>query len=299
ATTSIISADLAIAKTTASTGAPAGGTITYTITVANGGPNDASAVVMTDTLPASLLFQSIVAPAGFTCTTPAIGANGTITCNAATLANGANAIFTLTTKVAGNATGAIANGASVSSATFDPNNGNSSTSAPSVPVTTGPSADLSLTKTTTSNGAAPGATIVYTIATQNAGPDAASNVVVTDALPASLLFQSIVAPAGFTCTTPAVGANGTITCNAATLASGATATFTLTVRVAANATGSVINSATISSATSDPNGGNGTTSAPPVPVLPASADLSLTKTSGATTTTTGSTVSYTITVANA
>jgi len=299
ATTSIVSADLAIAKTTSSTGAPAGGTITYTITVANGGPNSASAVVMTDTLPSSLLFQSIVTPAGFSCTTPAVGATGTITCNAATLANGANAVFTLTTTVAGNATGSISNGASVSSATFDPNNGNSSGSAPTVPVTTGPSADLSLTKTTTSNGAAPGATIVYTIATHNAGPDPASNVVVTDALPASLLFQSIVAPAGFTCTTPAVGATGTITCNAATLASGANATFTLTVRVAANATGSVVNSATISSATSDPNGGNGASSAPAVPVLPASADLSLTKTSGASTTTPGSTVTYTITVANA
>jgi uncharacterized repeat protein (TIGR01451 family) len=299
AVTTIDSADLSIAKTTGATSVAPGGTVTYTITIHNAGPSTATSVVMTDTLPASLLFQSITPPAGFNCTTPAAGATGTITCNGATLTNGANAVFTLTTTIANNATGSINNSAAVSSATFDPNSGNASGNAPAVAVNNGPSADLSMTKTTQSSGAAPGATITYTLTAQNAGPDAASSVVVTDVLPASLLFQSIVVPAGFSCTTPAIGASGTITCNGATLANGATATFTLTVRVAANATGSITNGASISSATGDPNGGNGSASATPVTVLPPSIDLSLTKTTPSTSTTTGSTISYTITVANA
>ncbi|MEA2570171.1 MAG: hypothetical protein QOI24_2172 [Acidobacteriota bacterium] len=299
AVTTIDSADLSIAKTTGATSVAPGGTVTYTITIHNAGPSSATSVVMTDTLPASLLFQSIVAPAGFNCTTPAVGATGAITCNGATLTNGANAVFTLTTTIANNATGSINNSAAVSSATFDPNSGNASGNAPAVAVNNGPSADLSMTKTTQSAGAAPGATITYTLTAQNAGPNAASTVVVTDTLPASLLFQSIVAPAGFSCTTPAAGATGTITCNGATLANGATATFTLTVRVAANASGSITNSASISSATGDPNAGNGSGSATPVTVLPPSIDLSLTKTTPSTSTTTGSTISYTIAVANA
>jgi uncharacterized repeat protein (TIGR01451 family) len=297
--TTIVSADLSITKTTAATSAAPGGAVSYTITITNAGPSDATNVVMTDTLPASLLFQSITAPGGFICTTPAVGTSGTISCNAASLGNGGSAIFTLATTVAPSATGTINNSASVSSATSDPNSGNSSGASPGVTVNTGPSADLSMTKTTQSTGAAPGSTIVYTLTAQNAGPNAASTVVVTDALPASLLFQSIVAPAGFTCTTPAVGASGTITCNAATFANGATATFTLTVRVASNASGTIANSASISSATTDPNSGNSSGSASPVSVLPASADLSVTKTASSQTTTPGSTLTYTITVANA
>jgi uncharacterized repeat protein (TIGR01451 family) len=299
AVTTIDSADLSIAKTTGATSVAPGGTVTYTITIHNSGPSTATSVVMSDTLPASLLFQSITPVAGFSCTTPAVGVTGTINCSGGTLTNGANAVFTLTTTIANNASGSINNSASASSATFDPNSGNGSGGAPAVTVSNGPSADLSLTKTTPSSGAAPGATIVYTLTAHNAGPDAASTVVMTDTLPASLLFQSIVTPAGFNCTTPAVGASGTITCNSATMANAANATFTLTVRVAGNASGSITNSGSISSATGDPNAGNGSSSAPPVTVLPSSIDLSLTKTTQSSTATPGSTISYTITVANA
>jgi uncharacterized repeat protein (TIGR01451 family) len=293
------SADLSVTKSTGSSSVAPGGSLTYTIVVTNAGPSAATTVVMTDTLPATLLFQSISAPAGFSCTTPSVGSTGTISCTAATLANGATATFTLVTQVAGNATGTISNSAAASSATNDPNGGNSSGSAGAVTVGSGPSADLGITKTTGSTGAAPGGTIVYTLTASNHGPDAASSVVVTDTLPASLLFQSITSPAGFTCTTPAVGASGTITCSGATLANGNVATFTLTTKVAPGATGSISNSAGISSATSDPVGGNGGSSATAVPVVAASADLSISKSTAAQSAPNGSTISYLLTVTNA
>jgi len=290
-------ADLSITKSTAATSVAAGGSISYTITLTNNGPHNATSVVMTDVLPASLLFQSISAPAGFSCTTPAIGANGTVTCNGASLANGASAPFTLVVTVDGNASGTISNTAGVSAAQTDSTPGNSSATASPVTVNAA-SADLSLAKTTNATQAVIGGTITYTITLTNNGPDAASSVVVSDVLPSSLLFQSISAPAGFSCTTPAVGASGTISCSAATLANGATATFTLVTRVAAGASGSISNSASVSSATGDPNGGNSSSSAPALAAV-SSADVSISKTTNATQAMIGSVINYTLTASNA
>lgn len=292
-------ANLGVTKNTTTTTVAAGGTISYTINVTNAGPEPAASVVMTDVLPASLRFQSITAPAGWTCTTPAVGANGTVTCTAATLPTGATATFTLVTTVASTATGTVTNTATASHSGTDGNpTNNSGTSTPTTITVTG--ADLSIVKNTGTTTAPAGSTLSYTIAITNAGPLAAANVSMTDVLPASLQFVSIASPAGWTCTTPAVNTNGTITCTAPTLANGATANFTLTVRVAPNATsGTVTNSASVTSSTPDPDDGDTTDPAPPVTLAPANADVSITKTTNTTSATTGQTVTWTITVANA
>ncbi|HEX7150879.1 MAG TPA: IPTL-CTERM sorting domain-containing protein [Thermoanaerobaculia bacterium] len=291
--------DLGVTKTTTATDVAQGGTISYTINVTNAGPDAAASAVMTDVLPASLLFQSIAAPAGWTCTTPAVGANGTVTCNAATLANGATATFTLVATVAPSATGTITNTATAGHSGTDGNPGNSTGASAPTPIVVVENADLSVDKTTTATTAAPGGTFSYTISLTNNGPDAAANVVMTDILPADLQFVSINAPAGFTCVNPAVNTNGTVTCSAATLANGTTAIFTLTVRVSPSATsGTVTNGVTVTSATDDGTPGNDSDNAPAVPIAPAEADLSITKSTASTTATTGSNVTYTITVSN-
>jgi large repetitive protein len=289
-------ADLALTKATGAGSAAPGSTLSYTITLTNNGPDAAANVVVTDNLPAELLFQSISTPAGFSCTTPAIGATGTITCTAATMASGTTVTFTLVVEVTGNAVGPINNNAGATSSTQDNNPGNSSGGA--TPVTIGGSgtADLAITKTTPTTTAAPGSTVVYTISTTNNGPNTATNVVVTDTLPASLRFQSIAPAATFTCTTPAVGSSGTITCTGGPLANGATATFTLTTTIAPGATGSITNTASAGSNASDPNGSNSDATTPGIAV--ASADLSIAKTTAATQAPTGSTITYTITVTN-
>ncbi len=289
--------DLAISKSTLESAVAQGGTITYTISTSNNGPDAATGLTVTDVLHAALLFQSLTAPAGWSCTTPAVGANGTITCTAATLANGATAEFTLVTTVAPNATGSIPNSATVSGANDDPNAGNNGGA--SSGVTVAGNADLSVTKTTGVTSASPGGSISYTISVMNAGPDPAASVEMTDVLPASLMFQSIATPAGWSCTTPAVGANGTVTCTAATLASGATATFTLVASVASGATGSIVNSASASHSGPDGNAGNSSGSTGAVAVTAPEADIEITKTTTATTATPGGTLSYTITVTNA
>jgi uncharacterized repeat protein (TIGR01451 family) len=289
-------ADLGITKTGGTGSAAAGSIVAYTITLVNDGPDTAANVVVSDVLPAELLFQSITVPAGFNCTTPAVGTNGTVTCTAATFPSGSNVTFTLVVQVTGNAVGPINNNATASSTTGDNNSGNNSGSAAPITVGSNGTSDLSVDKSSQTTTAGPGDSVTYTIVASNAGPNPATSVVVTDTLPASLLFQSITPAAGFTCTTPAAGTTGTITCTGGTIPNGATATFTLVTTISPSATGTVANGVTVGSANSDPNSGNSSDISAPIVV--ATADLSIAKTTASSTAPNGSTISYTITVTN-
>jgi uncharacterized repeat protein (TIGR01451 family)/CSLREA domain-containing protein len=124
------------------------------------------------------------------------------------------------------------------------------------------SADLAVTKTAATTVVA-GGNITYTINVTNNGTSAADNVTLTDAVPAGTTFVSFTAPAGWTSTTPAVGGTGTVTSTNPSLASGASASFTLVVNVgAATAGGTVItNTATVASTTTDPTQGNNSATA--------------------------------------
>jgi uncharacterized repeat protein (TIGR01451 family) len=81
---------------------PAGGTISYTITVTNAGPDTAGAVTLSDLLPPGTTFVSFNAPSGWTLTNPSGGSPATAT--TASLAPGTSATFTLVVQV--NATAA-------------------------------------------------------------------------------------------------------------------------------------------------------------------------------------------------
>jgi uncharacterized repeat protein (TIGR01451 family) len=70
--------------------------------------------------------------------------------------------------------------------------------------------------------------VTFTIAVQNLGPTSATGIVVTNTLPSGSGFVSSATSQG-TCTPMPVGATGTLQCSLGTLASGATATVTLTV----------------------------------------------------------------------
>jgi uncharacterized repeat protein (TIGR01451 family) len=273
-----------------------GGTITYTQTITNSGPDTAVNATFAQSVPAGTTFQSLAPAAGWSCTTPAVGAPGSILCSKATMVSGETGAFTLVVNVTANS-GSIGSTVVGDSDTYDPDTPDNQATV-FTNVIAPDSADLSIAKTTATTNAPAGSTFAYTITVSNAGPNAASNVVVTDTLPAQLTFQSITTPAGFTCTTPALGSTGTITCNGATLANGASAQFTLTVR--SNATsGTAVNNASVSSATGDANNAGNSAAAPGVVLGPASADVSIVKTTPSTSAPTGSTITYTITVSNA
>jgi TolB protein len=118
-----------------------------------------------------------------------------------------------------------------------------------------PSADLSLgltasPRTLTGNGKS----LTYTITVANAGPTAAKDVVVTDALPAQTRFTS-VGPSQGSCSAPPVGSVGTVVCSLGMLAKGASGNVTIVVKVVARKT-TVVNTASVTSATADPNPAN-------------------------------------------
>lgn len=116
-------------------------------------------------------------------------------------------------------------------------------------------ADLSVTKVAPA-GVVAGSNLTYSIGVTNGGPDAAANAALTDVLPTGTTFVSLTAPAGWTCTTPAVGVTGTVSCTNPSVAFGTTAvTFTLVVLVAADAVEgtTVSNTASVTTSTSDPD----------------------------------------------
>jgi endo-1,4-beta-xylanase len=99
-----------------------GHNVSYVINVTNNGPNDAADLTLTDTLPVATTFQSIVAP-GWTCTTPAVGGKGQVSCTSPVLTNSSSAQVTLTLNVlcaTPNGT-VIGNTATVASVTLNPN----------------------------------------------------------------------------------------------------------------------------------------------------------------------------------
>lgn len=157
------------------------------------------------------------------------------------------------------------------------------------------SADLSITKTDGVTTVVPGGSVTYTITASNAGPSAVAGATVADTFPASLTATwACVGAAGGTC---AASGSGNINDSTVNLPVGASAIYTVSATVSPAATGTLSNSATVSSAVTDPNPANN--SATDTNTLTPQADLGLTKTDGVTTVVPGGSVTYTITASNA
>jgi uncharacterized repeat protein (TIGR01451 family) len=118
-------------------------------------------------------------------------------------------------------------------------------------------ADMSITLKASAATVKSGAAIKYQANAKNNGPDSASTVVVTDALPAGTTFTSVT-PSGGTCTAPPVGGTGTVTCTVTTIPSGSHVTVTLALNVTAASGSMITNTASVSSATPDPKTTNNT-----------------------------------------
>jgi uncharacterized repeat protein (TIGR01451 family) len=290
----VSSTDISVVKNGPATAA-AGADVAYTIALANGGPDDADSAGFTDVLPPGTTFVSLVQNSGplASCSSPAPGNSGTAGCTVPTLPNGMSATFTLTLNTG--STIAYTNTADAFSATFDPNSANN-TSSVSTAVTQ--SADVAVTKSGPA-AALNGDTITYHVGVANNGPSAAANVTLSDTLPAGTTFVSQTQTSGpaFACTTPAVGASGTITCTIATLAPGAAAAFDFTFTIAPTTTGSIANTATVSTTTPDPNPANDSATAP-TDLTIAPTDVAITKVASSNRYPVGGNATYTITVTN-
>lgn len=269
-------------------GAPIG----YTIIVTNDGPSDAQDVDVSDILPAEITLDTVSTTAGgATCD------QGTVTCNFATIAAGASVEVTVTGTVSDRAIGSVDNAAFVSSDTPDPD-----TSDNDVIETTDvvPFADLQVTKSLLTAPLTAGTNDRYEIVVLNDGPATALATVVTDALPAGVVFLSASSPVG-TCSHDGAASGGDVTCSLGDLGDQASVTITIDVQVEADASGTLTNVASATTATEDPDPANndpsnpaGTTSDPVV----STPDLQVTKSLVDDQLVAGDAFSYTIVVRN-
>ena len=159
-------------------------------------------------------------------------------------------------------------------------------------------ADLSVTKVDDPDPVTAASPLVYTITVSNEGPDSAAGAMLSDPLPASTTFQSLAAPAGWSCSTPAVGANGTISCSDASFGVGS-AVFTLTVGVDPGVASCTVltNTVTVSSSTPDPHPGTETASAGTT-VVAATTAIAISKVDSPDPVVEGADLTYTITASN-
>jgi uncharacterized repeat protein (TIGR01451 family) len=96
-----------------------------------------------------------------------------------------------------------------------------------------PVADLAISTSTLNETVAAGSQAIFSVQVTNFGPSAASNVQLTDAVPANTSFVSYTQVSGpvFSCSNPSAGGTGTTTCTVATLNRGDTALFLATYQV--------------------------------------------------------------------
>ncbi|UCC83107.1 MAG: DUF11 domain-containing protein [Gemmatimonadota bacterium] len=271
-------ADLEVTKT-GPANELANDTVTYVITTTNNGPSTATNVTVTDTLPSGVTF--LAATNGGVYTEP----DSVVTWTIASLANGASQVDTV--KVLAPATGTLDNVAAAASDTGDPDATNDTSS---VMTAVTEQADLEVAKTGPAT-ALVGDTITYVITTANNGPSDAQGVVVSDQLPAGVTFVSTTRGAsesGGVVTWPVI----------ASLASGASVIDT--VKIVAAAPGSLLDIASATAATADPDGSNNDGSAPAARVTTTvgeQADIEVAKT-GPSSASPGDTITYVITVTN-
>jgi uncharacterized repeat protein (TIGR01451 family) len=296
-TTSVESvADLVVTKTDGVDPVVAGSGVIYTLTLTNNGPSDAQNVVLTDVTPAESTPFGFAQQSG-PAFTLAFDGMQTFTATIATLPAGATAVFLVGTTVDANVGdgSTIANTATATSSTTDLNLGNNSDTEPTTVIA---APDLVVTKIDSPDLVTDGSNLTYTITVTNNGPSDAAGIMLTDVVPANTTFVSFTAPAGWTSMTPAVGATGAITSSIASLAVGATATFTLVVNVnAGTPDGTIItNTATASSTSADPDPANNSDTEFSVVNVPV--DLTVTKTDAPDPVIAGNELTYSITVTN-
>ncbi|MTD14814.1 DUF11 domain-containing protein [Nakamurella sp. YIM 132087] len=280
-------ADLGITKTSTPTSQTAGSQVTYTLTAVNNGPNEATSVVVTDTLPTGVNFVSAAPPSGTTCS----ASGRTVTCSTPALANGGTLAIPVTASIAaGSASGTtLTDTATISSAVSDDVAGNN-TAVAGTAVTT--SADVAVTHTVSPGSVAAGSQATWTLTATNRGPSTAASTVVTDTLPTGVTITSATIPAG-TCTVT----GSTVSCPVGDLAPNQSAVITVVTTVAPNTpAGTLTANGSAASSTPDPNQANNSAAA--ALTVTTSADLQVTTTAATDPVVAGRPETWTVTVRN-
>ena len=274
-------ADLVTGKTVDNNAPNEGDTIIYTLTLTNNGPAQATNLSITDLLPAGVTYVSDDGGAAYN--------SGTGLWTIGTLNNGATATLNITATVdAGTSGSTITNTITVVSA--DQSDSNTTADDPSEDITVGNGADLITGKTVDNGTPNEGDTIVYTLTLTNSGPNQATNLSITDLLPAGVTYVSDDGAGAY--------ASGTGLWTIGTLNNGATATLNITATVDVGTSGNTITN-TITVVSADQTDSNTTADDPSEDIVVGNdADLVTGKTVNNGTPDEGDTIIYTLTLTN-
>jgi len=284
ATVTVECPDLSITKVADKGSVSAGDQVGYTVTVTNTGPGKAFDVVLNDTLPANPGLNWTVGPTtgGWTCGITA----GELTCGGTgfNLASGATASVHITSPTTSATCGTISN-----TAIADASNDNQiSTGIVQITVKC---AALVISKVADDAVVNAGDTIGYTITVTNNGAGTATNVVVTDTLPANDGLSWTID--GGTGAADCTIAQGVLTCTFGDMLAGAATTVHISSPTTAVTCGKVVNSATATT------GNAGSPSTGDVTITVNCPAVSVTKTADDNTVDAADQIGFTITVANA
>ncbi|MCR4030697.1 MULTISPECIES: PKD domain-containing protein [Flavobacterium] len=265
--------------------------VTFTITVRNAGPSDATGVVVTDKLPSGYSFVSAIPSVGSYNNVSGSWTVGTLTNTTATLTIQARVLPTGNYNNVAEVTGTN----EVDSDSTPGNNDATEDDQSEVIVTPIQIADLSVSKIVDVTAPKVGDNVVFTIAVSNAGPSSATGVVIRDLLPSGYEFVNAASTAGLYNRT-----TGDWTVSRPIIAN-TTETIQITAKVLQN--GSYVNNAEVIASDqldpdSTPNDGTGddfsTVTTTPSPLV----NLAVVKRINNATPDVGSTVVFTIEVVN-
>jgi uncharacterized repeat protein (TIGR01451 family) len=229
-------ADLAIEKSAAPIPGRPGGQATYTLHVTNHGPDTAKEVLVTDPIPAGLEFLSTNPP----CT----HAGGELRCELGSLADGDSRTLEFEVRIPAAAEEGFVNTATVTSPTPDPDPSNNSSTA-AIPLQL--EADLSVRKVALPQRLTAGGHVVYMVVVHNAGPSAATDVTVTDPIPAGLIPRE-AQPSQGTC-----DLTHGLVCELGRLDAGGSAVILGAAQVMPSAGGKIPNTVSVTGGQVDPN----------------------------------------------
>lgn len=253
--------DLAVTMTPSASSVPAGQTVSYTVVVANLGPTDEPAAVVSIPVPPAVDVLSCSSSQGAPVLSP-----GLVLVELGAIAHGDHASVTLDVAPGAAAVGLLTIRASAEgyNANLAPEQAQSSAT-----VTVVRSADVSVAVAPQPSPAYQSQDAYYTITLRNAGPSSADSVSVTSPLPPGAEFVSATASQG---TSPVVQ-NGQISAIVGSLDAGNSATVTVHVRSASPVASGLPLSAAVLSDTFDPAADNNEAAAA-MPVL-SSGDLDI------------------------
>jgi LPXTG-site transpeptidase (sortase) family protein len=286
-----------ISKTDGQTTVVPGQRLTYTINYSNSGNQDATGVVLTETVPTNTTFNSGLSTTGWSC----VSSTCTLAIGALAAGNSGSATFVV------DIISIIPAGANnvVNTVSIDDDHSNGTGSGGNNKVTATDTDTLNakpsftITKDDSQTTVVPGQRLTYVINYSNVGDQGATGVKLTETVPTNTTFNSALSTTGWSC----VASTCTLTIGALPAGSSNTgsATFVVDVKAAVTAGATqIVNTVSIDDdhANGTGTGGTNKVTATDTDNLTAQPAFTITKTDGQTTVTPGQRLTYTINYSN-